>query len=88
LDYSSETIPIHTSDLSRKSLNPLAKERWIPVDRRRKTLKPIFEKIKLEICGMDKGHRNLTELTAEFNTDNIIQKVMAKYIKWEYQKRS
>jgi hypothetical protein len=34
---------------------------------------------------MDNGHRNLTELKAEFNIDDISHKVKAKYIKWEYQ---
>jgi hypothetical protein len=34
---------------------------------------------------MINGHRNLTELKAEFNNDDITRKVMTKYIKWEYQ---
>jgi hypothetical protein len=36
---------------------------------------------------VDNGHRNLTELQAEFNKDDITRKVMAKYIKWEYENR-
>jgi hypothetical protein len=39
------------------------------------------------ICGVDNGHRNLTELKADFNKDDITRKVTAKYIKWEYQNR-
>jgi hypothetical protein len=78
----SQTKPTHTSDPSGKSSKPTAEERWTLVDRRRKTRKPTFEQIKLVICGMDNGHRNLTELKAE-----ITHKVMAKYIKWEYHNR-
>jgi hypothetical protein len=83
----SQTKPTHTSDPSGKSSKPTAEEGWTLVDRRRKTRKPTFEKIKLVICGMDNGHRNLTELKAELNKDDITHKVMAKYIKWEYQNR-
>jgi hypothetical protein len=83
----SQTKPTHTSDPSGKRSKPTAEEGWTLVDRRRKTTKPTFEKIKLVICGMDNGHRNLTELKAEFNKDDITHKVMAKYIKWEYQNR-
>jgi hypothetical protein len=83
----SQTKPTHTSDPSGKSSKPNADEGWTLVDRRRKTSKPTFEKIKLIICGIDNGHRNLTELKAEFNKDDITHKVMAKYIKWEYQNR-
>jgi hypothetical protein len=83
----SQTKPTHTSDPSGKSSKPTAEEGWTLVDRRRKTRKPTFEKIKLVICGMDNGHRNLTELKAEFNKDDITHKVMAKYIKWEHQNR-
>jgi hypothetical protein len=83
----SQTKPTHPSDPSGKSSKPTAEEGWTLVDRRRKTRKPTFEKIKLVICGMDNGHRNLTELKAEFNKDDITRKVMAKYIKWEYQNR-
>jgi hypothetical protein len=82
-----QTKPTQTSDPSGKSSKPTAEEGWTLVDRRRKTRKPTFEKIKLVICGMDNGHRNLTELTAEFNKDDITRKIMAKYIKWEYQNR-
>jgi hypothetical protein len=81
----SQTKPTHTSDPSGKSSKPTAEEGWTLVDRRRKTRKPTFEIIKLVICGMDNGHRNLTELKAEFIKDDI--KVMAKYSKWEYQNR-
>jgi hypothetical protein len=80
----SQTKPTQTSDPSGKSSKPTAEEGWTLVDRRRKTRKLTFEKIKLVICGVDNGHRNLTELKAEFNKD-ITRKVMAKYIKWEYQ---
>jgi hypothetical protein len=80
-----QTKPTQTSDPSGKSSKPTAEEGWTLVDRRRTTRKPTFEKIKFVICGMDNGHRNLTELKAEFNKDDITRKVMAKYIKWEYQ---
>jgi hypothetical protein len=72
---------IQTSEPSGKSSKPTAEEGWTLVDRRRKTRKPTFEKIKLVICGMDNRHRNLTELKVEFNKDDITHKVMAKYIK-------
>jgi hypothetical protein len=39
------------------------------------------------ICGVDNGYWKLTELEAEFNKDDITRKVIAKYIKWEYQNR-
>jgi hypothetical protein len=83
----SQTKPTQTSDRSGKSSTPTAEEGWILVYKRRKTRKLTFEKIKLVICGLDNGHRNLTELKAEFNKDDITRKVMAKYIKWEYQNR-
>jgi hypothetical protein len=82
-----QTKPTQTSDPSGKSSKPTAEEGWTLVDRRTTTRKPTFEKIKLVICGMDNGHRNLTELKAEFNKGDITRKVMAKYIKWEYQNR-
>jgi hypothetical protein len=83
----SQTKPTQTSDPSGKSSKPTAEEGWTLVDRRRKTRKPTFEKIKLVICGVDNGPRNLTELKAKFNKDDITRKVMAKYIKWEYHNR-
>jgi hypothetical protein len=82
-----QTKPTQHSNQSGNSSKPTAEEGWTLVDRRRKTRKPTFEKIKLVICGVDNGHRNLTELKAEFNKDDISRKVMAKYIKWEYQNR-
>jgi hypothetical protein len=39
------------------------------------------------ICGVDDWHRNLTELKAEFNKDDITGKVTARYMKWEYHNR-
>jgi hypothetical protein len=83
----SQTIPIHTSDPSGKSVKLVAKEGWILVDRRWKTRKPTFEKIKLVICSMDNRQRILTELKAEFNIDDFTHKVIAMYINWEYQNR-
>jgi hypothetical protein len=83
----SQTKPTQTSDPSGKSLKPTAERGWTLVDRRRETKKLTFEKIKLVICGMDNGRWNLTELKAELNKNNINRKVMAKYIKWEYQNR-
>jgi predicted RNase H-like nuclease (RuvC/YqgF family) len=65
------TKPTHTSDPSGKSSKPTAEVGWTLVDSRRKTSNPSFEKIKLVICGTDNGHRNLTELKAEFNNDDI-----------------
>jgi hypothetical protein len=82
-----QSKPTQTSDPSGMTSKPTAEEGWTLVERRRITRKPTFEKIKLVICGVDNGHRNLTELKAEFNKDDITRKVMAKYIKWEYHNR-
>jgi hypothetical protein len=60
---------------------PTAKEEWTLIDRRRKTKKLGIEKIKLVICGMDTGHRNRTELKAEFYKYRITPEVMGNCIK-------
>jgi hypothetical protein len=59
------------------SSKPTADMVWILVDRRRKTTKPTFEKIKLRICGIDNRHQNLHELKVKFNKDDITHKAMA-----------